>query len=197
MTAHTTRQGRRTLMFALAGLSAMLLVAQLAAQKGNVPTFTGKGKVTEALNTDTGALLDIGSGVTMFFPVGLPIGRSRLVTFKRGKRAPAKAIAKGFKAIGPTLDFNGAFNTAGKPIVVTLKQKRAPSKAGYRLVLAMEVGTLCDDKNKRYKLKSGLCSGWELLDATYDRGSSQLVAKLNSTGGLRLQFGLAKEETAD
>ena len=67
------------------------------------------------------------------------------------------------------------------------------AKKGERLVLAMEVGTLCNDENKKYKLKNGLCSGWEILEASYDAGGAQLIAKLQSTGGLRLVFGLLEE----
>ena len=54
----------------------------------------------------------------------------------------------------------------------------------------MEVGSFCEAKNKALKLKNGLCSGFELHDAEYDFGDHKLVAKLRSTGGLRMQFGL-------
>jgi hypothetical protein len=57
----------------------------------------------------------------------------------------------------------------------------------------MEIGTICSDENKKFKLKNGLCSGWEILPAQYDAAGQQLIAKLQSTGGLRLVFGLLPE----
>ena len=72
--------------------------------------------------------------------------------------------------------------------------KREPKKKGMKLVVAMEVGTFCEAGNKKYKLKSGLCSGWEFHEAEYDRGGQRLRAKLKSTGGLRMQFGWVPED---
>lgn len=174
---------------------ALATATPLAAEGGaaGVPTFTGKGRVNEAIDGNKGALFDIGGGSTMYFPPGIPVGSSRLVTLSRGKRPPAKAIGTKFKPLGPTLDFNGAFSTSGRPMVVTVRQKRNPKKKGMRIVLAVEVGTFCEAHNKKYKLKSGLCSGWELHDASFDARASALVAKLASSGGLRMQFGLAPE----
>lgn len=176
------------------------LHAQLFDEKpkgdGSMPTFSGKGKVTEAINMDTGAVFDIGGGVTLMFPKGLPVGRSRLVTLQKARgRMPTKLIA-GFKPIGPALDFSGAFNTSGKPIVLAYSSKQNPIKRGQKLVVAMEVGTFCEKENKAFKLKGGLCSGFELQDADYDDGSNRLIAKLRSTGGLRMQFGLVPEAQA-
>jgi len=161
----------------------------VGAKTGPMPTFSGKGKVTEAINGDTGAVFDIGGGITMMFPKGLPVGRSRLVTLQKARgRLPTKLIA-GFKPVGPALDFTGAFNTSGKPIVLAYSSKQNPIKRGQKLVVAMEVGTFCEKENKAFKLKGGLCSGFELQDAEYDDGSKRLLAKLRSTGGLRMQFG--------
>jgi hypothetical protein len=39
-------------------------------------------------------------------------------------------------------------------------------------------------------MKNGLCSGWEFVDADYDGTGRRLVAKLTSTGGARMTFGL-------
>jgi hypothetical protein len=158
------------------------------------PTFSGKGKVHQAIDSKKGALFDIGGGITMLFPKGLPVGSSRLVTLKKGRGKATKA-AKGFRALGPMLEFDGAFNTAGKPIVLSVPMKKDPSKAGNRIVLAMEIATFCEGKNKGRKLKSGLCAGWELHDATHEAG--HLVAKLRSTGGMRMQFGLVPEDAGD
>jgi len=159
---------------------------------GPMPTYTGKGKVNQAINTDTGALFDIGGGVTMLFPKGLPVGRSRLVTLQKARGSlPAKLVHEKFTPIGPALDFSGSFTIARSPIVVALAAKKDPTKSGMRLVLAMEVGTFCEGANKAYKLPGGLCSGFELHDAEYEEDAHRLVAKLRSTGGHRMQFGLA------
>jgi hypothetical protein len=156
-----------------------------------MPTVEGKGgKITDTINGDTGAVWNLGSGVSMTFPKGLPVGRSRLVTLKKGANLPGSLVHPKWKALGPTLDFSGAFNTSGKPILLTLDAKSDPSKSGQKIVVAMEVGSFCEAKNKAHKLKDGLCSGFELHDAEYDFGEHKVVAKLRSTGGLRMQFGL-------
>ena len=165
-----------------------------APEGATTPTFTGKGKVNQAINGDTGALFDIGGGVTMLFPKGLPVGRSRLVTLQKAHGSlPASLVAPKFQPIGPALDFSGSFTTGRSPIVLALTAKKDPTKRGMRLVLAMEVGTFCEGANKAHKLGGGLCSGFELHDAEYDESEHRLVAKLRSTGGHRMQFGLAPE----
>jgi hypothetical protein len=161
---------------------------------GAMPTYTGKGKVTEAINGDTGAVFDIGGGITMTFPKGLPVGRSRLVTLQKAGKLPGKLAHPKFQPVGPSLDFSGAFNTNRAPIVLAMTSKKDPIKRGMKLVVAMEVGTFCEGPNKAHKLKGGLCSGIELQDAEYDSAGQRLVANLRSTGGLRLQFGLVPEE---
>jgi hypothetical protein len=185
------RNGMRSGCLAL--LSAMLCHSALA-QDASIPTFTGKGSVTQAINTDTGALFDLGGGVTMMFPKGLPVGRSRLVTLKKaGKAINANAVQKGFAPLGMALDFSTPIAAGGAPMEVAVPVKNDPRKAGRKLVLAMEIGTLCNDTNKSAKLKNGLCSGWEFIDAEYDGTGRRLVAKLQSTGGLRMVFGLLPE----
>jgi hypothetical protein len=182
---------RRVAVLALAiccGSAALGSRAQTTA--ADTPTFVGKAKVTDAINTDTGAIFDIGSGITMAFPRGLPVGRSRLVTLERVSGFPSKLIPK-FVPLGPALRFNGAFNAAETPISLAVASKQDPSRPGMRLVLAMEIGTFCDDTNKAHKLAGGLCSGFELHEAGYDPAGKRLLVKLRSTGGLRLQFGLA------
>jgi hypothetical protein len=161
---------------------------------GAMPTYTGKGKVTEAINGDTGAVFDIGGGITMTFPKGLPVGRSRLVTLQKAGKLPGKLAHSKFQPVGPSLEFSGAFNTNRAPIVLAMTSKKDPSKKGMKLVVAMEVGTFCEGANKAHKIKGGLCSGIELQDAEYDSAGQRVVANLRSTGGLRLQFGLVPEE---
>ena len=156
----------------------------------SMPTFTGKGKLTEAINGKVGAVFDIGAGITMTFPKGLPVGESRLVTLQKGKALPGKLVHAKWKGVGPVLDFNGAFTTARQPIILAINNPKDPSNAKLKLVIAMEIGTFCEDKNKAHKLKGGLCSGFELHEAEYDDASKKLIAKLGSTGGMRMQFGL-------
>jgi hypothetical protein len=167
---------------------------QKAAAPGSneTPTFTGRGKVTDAINTDTGAVFDIGGGIVMAFPKGLPVGRSRIVTLEKAKPLPTKLIP-GFKPLGTAVEFSGALSTAEKPIEFAAAVKADPSQHGMKLVLAMEVGTFCEPANKAYPLKGGLCSGFELQDARYDAAGKRLLARLASTGGLRMQFGLVPE----
>lgn len=177
---------------------AMLTVAQLAAAqndaKDEMPIHKGKGKVTEAVDTRNGAIFDIGGGVTILLPRGLPVGSSRVLTLKKsGKRPSPGQIQKGFQRFGETLIFTGTLATAGKPIIVALSVKKDPSKKGKKLVLAVEEAGLCTKENSRFKIGKGLCSSWRLVDAQYDASGSRLIAKLSSTGGHRLQFGLIPE----
>jgi hypothetical protein len=160
-----------------------------------MPTFTGKGKVHQAINGDIGAIFDIGGGITMTFPKGLPVGRSRLVTLQKGRGSlPGKLAGPKWKGLGPVLDFSGTFTTSRQPIVLTVPSKKSPASSGMRLVVAMEVGTFCEGDHKAHKLGGGLCSGFELHDAEHDPAGGRLVAKLRSTGGHRMQFGLVADE---
>ena len=179
-----------TLLLAVVALAEGPIAASEKPTPTSMPTFTGKGKLTEAINGKVGAVFDIGAGITMTFPKGLPVGESRLVTLQKGKALPAKLVHDKFKGVGPVLDFNGAFTTNRSPIVLAINHPKDPSTGKLKLVLAMEISTLCNDENKAHKLKNGLCSGFELHEAEYDSDSKQLIAKLASTGGMRLQFGL-------
>jgi hypothetical protein len=155
----------------------------------SLPVFTGKGSVTEALNTAVGGIFDIGSGITMTFPKGLPVGPSRVVTLKKAATKPKPSeVAEGFSPIGLAVDFSAALAAKSDPMEIALKLKSDPRKGPQRAVLAMEIGTFCSEEHT-VKLKNGLCSGWELIDAEYDSQSKQLVAKLGNTGGLRMVFG--------
>ena len=166
-----------------------------AAPGAEMPTFSGKGKVNQAINGDLGAIFDIGGGVSMTFPKGLPVGRSRLVTLQKGKGSfPGKLVGPKWRGVGPVLDFSGTFTTSRQPIVLAVPSKKDPTTKGMRLVVAMEVGTFCEGESKGHKLAGGLCSGFELHDAEHDPEGGRLVAKLRSTGGHRMQFGLVAEE---
>jgi hypothetical protein len=182
----------RNVRFAWVALFSAVCASAALAEDVAMPTFTGKGSITQAINTDTGALFDLGSGITMTFPKGLPVGRSRLVTLKKAtkKIAPAQ-VQKGFVPLGAELDFSTPISAGGgNPMEVAVVAAKDPRKVGTKLVLAMEVGTLCNATNKSTKMKNGLCSGWEFVDAEYDGTGKRLVANLTSTGGARMVFGL-------
>jgi len=190
-----------TLLLALAAASPLLaqdrdsIMSPETDTSGGMPTAKGKGKVTDAINMKLGHLFDIGGGITMLFPKGLPVGESRLVTLKKSKRLPGNLVHKKWKPLGPALEFSGAFNTGRNPIVLSVLPRSNPVRKGMRLVVAMEIGTFCDGPNKSHRLgKTGLCSGFELHDAEYDSGGKRMVARLQSTGGMRMQFGLVPEE---
>jgi hypothetical protein len=187
---------QRTRLFWTALILVALNQAALAQEGGGLPTFTGNGSITQALNTDTGALFDLGSGITMMFPKGLPVGRSRLVTLKKSTKRPnANQITKGFAPLGTPVEFSTPIAAGGgSPMEFAVAVKNDPRKPGQRLVLAMEIGTLCNDTNKSTKMKNGLCAGWEFHDAEYDGTGRRLVAKLQSTGGMRMVFGLMPDE---
>src|SRR5262245_25568443 len=107
--------GNRIRFASVALILALLCHGALAQEAaGGMPTYTGKGSITQALNTDTGAVLDIGTGITMLFPKGLPVGRSRLVTLKKAtkKIAPAQ-VQKGFAPLGTPLDFSTPISAGG------------------------------------------------------------------------------------
>jgi hypothetical protein len=161
---------------------------------GGMPTFTGKGKVTEAVDTKLGAILDIGIGITMTLPRGLPVGSSRVLTLEKAKNKPQPAqIDKRFQKYGETVIFSGTLSTAGKPILVFLNMKKEPYKKGQKFVLAIEEAGLCTAENKKYSIGKGLCSAWRIVDTEYDASSGQVIAKLKSTGGHRMQFGWIPE----
>jgi hypothetical protein len=179
-------------------LVGMVVVARIAAAQDKsqeaMPTHTGKGKVTEAVDTKKGAIFDIGHGITILLPRGLPVGSSRVLTLqKSGKKPRPGQIHKKFQRFGETVVFTGTLATAGKPIILAMSMKKDPSKPGKKLVLAVEEAGLCTKENKQYKMGKGLCSSWRLVDAEYDSSGRRVIAKLTSTGGHRLQFGWIPE----
>lgn len=180
------------IMALIAGLAlpALLLAQEPASEPdaAGMPTYTGRGSVSEAVDSDRGAIYDIGGGITLLLPRGLPIGHSRLLTLKKDNRAPKPAdVASGFQRHGQTVRFDGALNAPDSPIELALTLKKAPAKRGFRLVLAMEVAGLCDASNQHNRISQLLCSTWEIIETTYEGG--RVVARLGHTGGYRLQFG--------
>ncbi|MCG8555335.1 MAG: hypothetical protein MJD61_08620 [Proteobacteria bacterium] len=190
-----TRLGTSSGAVALASglLWAAMALAEEPQGPGPMPSYKGRGKVTEAIG-QAGALMDIG-GATLRLPPRLRIGHSRVLTFRRVKKKikPAQ-IHKRFVRIGPTLHFDGALDARGRPVSVTVKAK-VKLKAGYKLVLAVEEAGICQEHNKSYKLgASGLCSAWRFEPARYRRGLKTVSASLESTGGYHLQFGMLPKD---
>lgn len=184
--------GARKVRFAWVALISTLCAGAALAEDAAMPTYTGKGSINQAINGDTGAIFDLGDGIVMTFPKGLPVGRSRLVTLKKAtkKIAPAQ-VQKGFVPLATAVDFSTPISAGGgSPMEIAVASKNDPRKVGSKLVLAMEVATICNAENKSTKMKNGLCSGWEFVDAEYDGTGKRLVAKLASTGGFRMTFGL-------
>jgi len=154
------------------------------------PTHAGRDRAEGPVG-QSGATFEV-QGARLVLPPGLPIGNSRVLTFSRAPgRLRIAGIDARFVRIGPILSFNGALDATASPIEVSIPQPsplRAPA-AGLRLVLALEQPGLCTDDNRRDTLPGGLCSAWQLIDATSTNG--RLSARLPTTGGLRIVFGWA------
>jgi len=131
----------------------------------------------------------------MTFPKGLAVGRSRLVTLKKGSSLPGAVVNPKWKPLGPTLDFSGAFNTSGKSIVLAMESKTDPVKTASSLVVAMEVGSfLRRQKQGIPSSKGGLCSG---LRAARRPVTTRANAGWSPTAlhrRLRMQFGLVPHD---
>jgi hypothetical protein len=172
-------------------LALFWLATAARAEDAELPKFTGNGSVAQSIDGDLGASFDIGSGITMTFPKGTPVGHMRLLTLKKASKKPTGSqVEAGFTPIGTPLDFNPPISAGSSPIILTMTQKADPRKKAEKIVLAVEIGTLCNAENKATKQKNGLCSGWELIDADYESAAQRLVARLQSTGGMRLVFGV-------
>lgn len=151
------------------------------------PTTTGRGAL-EAVVGQRGMTFEITGKARLVVPPGLPIGNARRMHFAeaRGTFRPTD-VAPGFRRIGPVLAFDGAVNATSSPIVLSTRVPRDPSRAGERLVVAMEQAAICRPGLTPLAGAGGLCSGWELVDASWATG--ELRAELRSPGGYRLVFG--------
>jgi hypothetical protein len=192
----------RRSLFALAILSATLVLALAgstssaqddaeegdeAAAPAGPPTTAGRSEAQAAVG-QAGMTFELRNGARAFVPPNLPIGDSRRMRFAeaRGAFTPGH-VAPGFRRIGPLLSFDGAINATSSPVVISLRQPRDPSRAGQRLVIAMEQATICREGLDPLPNVANLCSGWELIDATWSDGRIQ--ARLTAPGGYRLVFG--------
>ncbi len=156
------------------------------------PTRAGAREVIAAVGQD-GMTFDLHNKVRLFIPPGLPIGSARRMRFAESSDRFAPAEVHGsmagsrFTRIGPVLSFDGAINATSAPVVVSIHQPRDPARAGQHLVLAMEQATICAEGMSHVPGSTSLCSGWELIPATWSGG--RLSAELRTPGGFRLVFG--------
>lgn len=197
----------RRSVLALATLSlALALAAPLVAQDDDgegageaaapagPPTTTGRSEAQAAVG-QAGMTFELRSGARAFVPPGLPIGDSRRIRFaEAGGRFDPAHVADGFRRIGPVLSFDGAINATRAPVVISLRQPRDPSRPNLRTVLAMEQATICREGLDPLPNIANLCSGWELVDATWSAG--RLEARLTAPGGYRLVFGTVPAPSA-
>jgi hypothetical protein len=75
-------------------------------------------------------------------------------------------------------------------VVLSIRQPRDPGRRGRRLVLAMEGPSICREGSVPLPgASAGICSGWELLPATWSATEQRLSAEMRTPGGFRLVFG--------
>lgn len=193
---------RRDLLLTLALSLALPLGAVLAQDEGEAPageeaaaapegppSTSGRSEATAVVGP-RGMTFDLRSGARIVIPPNLPTGAGRRINFSEPRgRLDVGTIAEGFTRIGAVMFFDGALNATSSPIVVSIRQPRDPAREGRRLVLAMEQPTICREGLEPWPGGSGLCAGWELLDATYDATERRLSASMATPGGHRLVFG--------
>jgi len=152
------------------------------------PATSGRDRATAAVGQQ-GEIFELSNGAKLLIPPSLPIGNSRVLTFASSRQRPrGPQVASGFVLQGPTLTFDGAINATSNPVVVSLRARRLAMRSSMRLVLAMQQAGICTAQNNIH-LPNGLCSTWELVDATYDQTTSLIQASVATPGGFRLQFG--------
>jgi hypothetical protein len=158
------------------------------------PTRTGARDATAAVGQD-GMTFELHSKARLVVPPHLPIGSARRMTFaeSRDRFVPSEVHTatpgSTFTRIGPVLSFDGTINATTAPVVVSIAQPRDPSRAGQRLVLAMEQATICQEGMSHVPGSTSLCSGWDFLDAHYDASARRLSAEMRTPGGYRIVFG--------
>ena len=183
---------RRAFLIAVPMLATLLGASAIFAQDepGPVapPTYTGASRATGPASRATGATYELGNGSRMIVPAGLPIG-TRVLNFSNASGFRAADVDAHFTRQGPTLSFDGAIDATRAPVELSIRARgfRLPPRS--RLVLAMEVGGICDDTH-RHHISQVLCSTWQVIDAQYDENAGRILATIPSPGGFRLQFGI-------
>ncbi|MDQ3037586.1 MAG: hypothetical protein M3Y87_34645 [Myxococcota bacterium] len=178
-----------TLSLSVAASSSLAQDDEAAAEEAPAgpPTTTGRSEAQAAVG-QAGMTFELRNGARAFVPPNLPIGDSRRIRFAeaRGRLVPGH-VADGFRRVGPILSFDGAINATSSPVLISIRQPRDPARAGQRVVLAMEQATICREGLDPLPDVTNLCSGWELVPATWSDG--RLEARLTAPGGYRLLFG--------
>lgn len=137
-----------------------------------------------------GAILELHSKARLFIPADLPVANRRVRFAELRDRITAAQVAPGFTRIGPVLSFDGAIDATRAPVVVSIRQPREPARRAARLVLAMEGPSICRPGSAPLPGgSSGICSGWELLPATWSASDQRLSGEMRTPGGYRLIFG--------
>lgn len=137
-----------------------------------------------------GAILELHSKARLFIPPDLPVANRRVRFAEVRDRVQPAQIAVGFTRIGPILSFDGAINATSAPVVVSIRQTREPAHRNGRLVLAMEGPSICREGSAPLPgASAGICSGWELLPATFSASDQRLSGEMRTPGGYRLAFG--------
>jgi hypothetical protein len=152
-------------------------------------TESGRTEVSAVIDR-RGAILELHSKARLFIPPDLPVANRRVRFAESRDRVTPAQIAAGFTRIGPILSFDGAINATSAPVVVSLRQPRDPSRRGARLVLAMEGPSICREGSAPLPgASAGICSGWELLPASWSASDQRLSGEMRTPGGYRLSFG--------
>ncbi len=160
-------------------------------------TTTGRGEVSAVIDRQ-GRILELHTKARIFIPPDLPVANRRVRFAESRDRVTPAQIAAGFTRIGPLLTFDGAINATTAPVVVSIRQPRDPARRGSRLVLAMEGPSICREGAPPLPgASAGICSGWELLPATWNASDQRLQAEMRAPGGYRLVFGTVPCAEAD
>ena len=164
------------------------LAVPLMVQASEIPNQSGATEVTAFLDTKKGLRLSLDGGFAFEIPVGTKI--RGVLTFSKTRERPSESlIAKDFKRHGATLVFDGEEDSLAPQAVVAIGIRRQPRRAGQRFVLAMEYSGECTGKARKHPLDDGGCSHWKVFPTEFDEANERVIARLDSVGGHRLQFG--------
>jgi len=150
---------------------------------------SGRAEVSAVIDR-RGAILELHSKARLFIPPDLPVANRRVRFAESRERLTPSQVAAGFTRIGPLLAFDGAINATSAPMVVSIRQPRDPSRRNARLVLAMEGPSICREGSAPLPgASTGICSGWELLPASWNASEQRLSGEMRTPGGYRVVFG--------
>lgn len=151
----------------------------------------GEASVSDVADTGHALIFEI-AGISLELPACTPEADAKVITvsWDTKDRPNATRIGPSFSRHAATLRVDQAITALeGRPLLVRLHSKRELAKPGEKLVLAVETSGECDAAHKRDKLPEGDCSHWQLFDASFDPQRNEMVARIPSVGGYRLQFG--------